>query len=52
MLSKTPAPVSTIENRADVVNRHRGPLDIQNTPGKGSVFTVTLPAVHHRWQAP
>jgi two-component system phosphate regulon sensor histidine kinase PhoR len=28
-----------------VVNRHRGRLDIQSTPGKGSVFTVTLPAV-------
>jgi len=27
-----------------VVNRHRGRLDIQSTPGKGSVFTVTLPA--------
>jgi two-component system phosphate regulon sensor histidine kinase PhoR len=26
-----------------VVNRHRGRLDIQSTPGKGSVFTVTLP---------
>jgi two-component system, OmpR family, phosphate regulon sensor histidine kinase PhoR len=28
-----------------VVNRHRGRLDIQSTPGKGSVFTVTLPSV-------
>jgi two-component system phosphate regulon sensor histidine kinase PhoR len=28
-----------------VVNRHRGRLDIQSTPGKGSVFTVTLPAI-------
>jgi two-component system phosphate regulon sensor histidine kinase PhoR len=28
-----------------VVNRHRGRLDIQSTPGKGSIFTVTLPAV-------
>jgi two-component system phosphate regulon sensor histidine kinase PhoR len=28
-----------------VVNRHRGRLDIQSVPGKGSVFTVTLPAV-------
>jgi two-component system phosphate regulon sensor histidine kinase PhoR len=28
-----------------VVNRHRGRLDIQSTPGKGSVFTVTLPAL-------
>lgn len=28
-----------------VVNRHRGRLDIQSSPGKGSVFTVTLPAV-------
>jgi two-component system phosphate regulon sensor histidine kinase PhoR len=28
-----------------VVNRHRGRLDIQSTPGKGSVFTVSLPAV-------
>lgn len=28
-----------------VVNRHRGRLDIQSIPGKGSVFTVTLPAV-------
>jgi two-component system phosphate regulon sensor histidine kinase PhoR len=27
-----------------VVSRHRGRLDIQSTPGKGSVFTVTLPA--------
>ncbi len=27
-----------------VVNRHRGRLDIQSTPGKGSVFTVLLPA--------
>ena len=27
-----------------VVNRHRGRLDIQSTPGRGSVFTVTLPA--------
>ena len=26
-----------------VVNRHRGRLEIQSTPGKGSVFTVTLP---------
>jgi two-component system phosphate regulon sensor histidine kinase PhoR len=26
-----------------VVNRHRGRLDIQSTPGKGSVFTITLP---------
>ena len=29
-----------------VVNRHRGRLDIQSTPGKGSVFTVTLPVTH------
>ncbi len=28
-----------------VVNRHRGRLDIRSTPGKGSVFTVTLPVV-------
>jgi two-component system phosphate regulon sensor histidine kinase PhoR len=28
-----------------VVNRHRGRLDIQSSPGKGSTFTVTLPAV-------
>ncbi len=28
-----------------VVNRHRGRLDIQSTPGKGSIFTVTLPSV-------
>jgi two-component system phosphate regulon sensor histidine kinase PhoR len=28
-----------------VVNRHRGRLDIQSTPGKGSTFTVTLPSV-------
>ncbi len=28
-----------------VVNRHRGRLDIQSTPGKGSTFTVTLPIV-------
>lgn len=27
-----------------VVNRHRGRLDIQSTPGKGSTFSVTLPA--------
>ena len=26
-----------------VVNRHRGRLDIQSMPGKGSIFTVTLP---------
>ncbi|MFO1082828.1 MAG: ATP-binding protein [Reyranellaceae bacterium] len=26
-----------------VVNRHRGRLDIQSAPGKGSRFTVTLP---------
>ncbi|MFI4998405.1 MAG: ATP-binding protein [Reyranellales bacterium] len=31
-----------------VVNRHRGRLDIQSTPGKGSVFTVTLPAASRR----
>ncbi|MBS0221281.1 MAG: PAS domain-containing protein [Proteobacteria bacterium] len=31
-----------------VVNRHRGRLDIQSSPGKGSVFTVTLPAVVRR----
>jgi two-component system, OmpR family, phosphate regulon sensor histidine kinase PhoR len=30
------------------VNRHRGRLDIQSSPGKGSVFTVTLPAVTGR----
>lgn len=29
-----------------VVNRHRGRLDIQSSPGNGSVFTVILPAVH------
>jgi len=28
-----------------IVNRHRGRLDIQSTPGKGSVFTVVLPVV-------
>ncbi|MBM3648384.1 MAG: PAS domain-containing protein [Alphaproteobacteria bacterium] len=28
-----------------VVNRHRGRLDIHSIPGKGSTFTVTLPAV-------
>jgi len=27
-----------------VLNRHHGRLDIRSTPGKGSVFTVTLPA--------
>lgn len=27
-----------------VVNRHRGRLDIQSTPGRGSSFTVVLPA--------
>jgi two-component system phosphate regulon sensor histidine kinase PhoR len=27
-----------------VVNRHRGRLDIQSAPGKGSTFRVTLPA--------
>ncbi len=26
-----------------IVNRHRARLDIRSTPGKGSVFTVTLP---------
>jgi two-component system phosphate regulon sensor histidine kinase PhoR len=31
-----------------VLNRHRGRLDIQSTPGKGSVFTVTLPAAGPR----
>jgi two-component system phosphate regulon sensor histidine kinase PhoR len=27
-----------------VVNRHLGRLDIQSAPGKGSIFTVTLPS--------
>ena len=27
-----------------VVNRHRGRLDIQSTPGKGSCFTIVLTA--------
>jgi two-component system phosphate regulon sensor histidine kinase PhoR len=27
-----------------VVNRHRGRLDIQSTPGTGSTFTVVLSA--------
>ncbi|HZQ01553.1 MAG TPA: ATP-binding protein [Reyranella sp.] len=27
-----------------VVNRHRGRLDIQSAPGKGSIFSVTLPS--------
>jgi two-component system phosphate regulon sensor histidine kinase PhoR len=31
-----------------IVNRHRGRLDIQSAPGKGSVFTVTLPAAGPR----
>ncbi|HEY6980452.1 ATP-binding protein [Reyranella sp.] len=28
-----------------VLNRHRGRLDIRSTPGKGSIFTVILPAL-------
>jgi two-component system phosphate regulon sensor histidine kinase PhoR len=30
-----------------VVNRHRGRLEIQSTPGKGSVFTVILPTAQN-----
>ena len=30
-----------------VVNRHRGRLEIQSSPGKGSVFTVTLPTAQN-----
>jgi two-component system phosphate regulon sensor histidine kinase PhoR len=33
-----------------VVSRHRGRLDIQSVPGKGSTFTVTLPRVSRQGQ--
>jgi two-component system phosphate regulon sensor histidine kinase PhoR len=26
-----------------ILNRHRGALDIDSTPGEGSIFTVFLP---------
>jgi two-component system phosphate regulon sensor histidine kinase PhoR len=29
-----------------IVNRHDGRLKIESTPGKGSIFTVTLPLPH------
>ena len=38
------APGSGLAIVKHVVNRHRGRLDIQSTPGKGSTFTVILPA--------
>ena len=27
-----------------IVNRHRGPLEIESEPGEGALFKVTLPA--------
>jgi two-component system phosphate regulon sensor histidine kinase PhoR len=35
-----------------IVNRHRGVLTIESTLGRGSAFTVTLPAINERTSAP